>query len=50
MTGKRELIDSFNSGTIKIVSQDMTDVKVQGFGTVAVETGRLTSNATRDGA
>src|SRR5918993_5188946 len=35
VTGKRELIDSFRNAAIKIVSQEITDVKVQGYGTVA---------------
>jgi ketosteroid isomerase-like protein len=49
VSGKRELMDSFRNGAIQIQSQEITDVKVQAYGNVAIETGQLTSKATRDG-
>jgi len=46
---KAELLDSFRSGVIKIHSQEISDVQVNVYGDVAVETGKLVSQATRDG-
>src|SRR3954468_4783085 len=46
---KTELLDSFRQGVIKIRSQEISDVHVSVYGDVAVETGKLVSNATRDG-
>ena len=46
---KAELLDSFRRGTIKIRSQAISDVAVNVYGEVAVETGTLVSQATRDG-
>ena len=49
VTAKKELMDGFRNGSIRILSQDISDVKVQMYGDTAVETGKLTSKATRDG-
>jgi ketosteroid isomerase-like protein len=49
VTAKKELMESFKSGAIKIESQEIRDAKVQLYGDVAVETGELTSKANRDG-
>jgi ketosteroid isomerase-like protein len=49
VTAKKELMDSFKSGAIKIESLSTSDVKVQMYGNVAVETGELVNKATRDG-
>jgi ketosteroid isomerase-like protein len=49
VTAKKELMESFKSGAIKIEAQTIRDVRVQLYGNVAVETGELTSKATRDG-
>ena len=46
---KAELLDSFRRGVIKIRSQDISDVQVNVYGDVAVETGKLVSQAMRDG-
>lgn len=46
---KAQMIESFTKGAINITAQDISDVAVQVYGDVAVETGRLTSSATRDG-
>lgn len=46
---KAELLDSFRRGVIKIRSQEISDVQVNIYGDVAVETGKLVSQATRDG-
>jgi len=46
---KAELLDSFRRGVIRIRSQEITDVQVNVYGTVAVEIGKLVSLATRDG-
>jgi ketosteroid isomerase-like protein len=46
---KKELMDDFKGGKIKIESQDISDVKVHAYGNTAVETGKLTSKGTRDG-
>ena len=49
VTAKKELMESFKSGAIKIEAQEISDTKVQVYGDVAVETGALTSKAIRDG-
>src|SRR5689334_10188600 len=46
---KSELLDSFKSGAIKIRSQEISDVQVHVYGSVAVEIGKLVSQATRGG-
>jgi ketosteroid isomerase-like protein len=46
---KADLLDSFRRGVIKIRSQEISDVRVSVYGNVAVETGKLVSEATRDG-
>lgn len=46
---KAELLDSFTRGAIKIRAQEISDVHVNVYGEVAVEIGKLTSRATRDG-
>jgi len=46
---KAELLDSFKRGAIKIRAQEISDVHVNVYGEVAVETGKLMSRATRDG-
>jgi ketosteroid isomerase-like protein len=46
---KKELMDAFKSGAIKIQSQEPTDVKVQIYGNTAVETGKVSGQGTRDG-
>jgi ketosteroid isomerase-like protein len=46
---KAELLDSFRRGVIKIRSQEISEVQVNVYGTVAVEIGKLVSFATRDG-
>jgi ketosteroid isomerase-like protein len=46
---KAELLDSFRHGVIKIRSQEISDVQVTVYGDVAVEIGKLVSQATRDG-
>src|SRR4051812_28233315 len=40
---KADLLDSFRRGVIKIRSQEITDVQVNVYGTVAVEFGKLVS-------
>jgi ketosteroid isomerase-like protein len=49
VTHKSELLDSFRRGVIKIRSQEISDVQVNVYGSVAVEIGKLVSQATRDG-
>jgi ketosteroid isomerase-like protein len=49
VTTKKELMDDFKAGKIKIESQDISDVKVHAYGNTAVETGKLVSKGTRDG-
>lgn len=46
---KAELLDGFRRGVIKIRSQEISDVQVNVYGNVAVEIGKLVSQATRDG-
>jgi ketosteroid isomerase-like protein len=46
---KAELLDSFRRGVIRIRSQEISDVQVNLYGDVAVEIGKLVSQATRDG-
>jgi ketosteroid isomerase-like protein len=46
---KAELLDSFRRGVIKIRSQEISDVHVNVYGNLAVEIGKLVSQATRDG-
>jgi len=46
---KAELLESFSRGIINIRSQEISDVQVKAYGNVAVEIGRLVSQATRDG-
>ena len=49
VTSKKELMDDFKAGKIKIESQDVSDMKVHAYGNTAVETGKLVSKGTRDG-
>ena len=46
---KEDVLNGFKRGAIKIESHDLSDVKVQVYGSVAVETGLLISKAMRDG-
>ena len=46
---KAELLESFRRGVIHIRSQEISDVHVNVYGDVAVEIGKLVSQATRDG-
>lgn len=46
---KADLLDNFKRGIINIRSQDISDVQVRAYGDVAVEIGRLVTQATRDG-
>jgi len=46
---KAELLDSFQRGVIRIRSQEISDVQVNVYGEVAVEIGKVMSQATRDG-
>jgi ketosteroid isomerase-like protein len=46
---QKELIDGLKKGTMKLQSQDASDVKVQVYGNTAVETGKITSQGTRNG-
>jgi ketosteroid isomerase-like protein len=46
---KKELLDAFKSGALKVKSQDPSDIKVQVYGNAAVETGKVTDQTTRDG-
>src|SRR4029077_19619867 len=46
---KADLLDNFKRGVIKIRSQEISDVEVNVYGEVAVEIGKLVSQATRDG-
>jgi ketosteroid isomerase-like protein len=46
---KAELLDSFKRGVIKIRSQEISDVQVNVYGDVAVEVGKVMSQATRNG-
>jgi len=46
---KAELLESFKRGVIHIRSQEISDVHVNVYGDVAVEIGKLVSQATRDG-
>ena len=46
---KAELLDGFRRGVIKIRSQEISDVQLNVYGNVAVEIGKLVSQATRDG-
>src|SRR3954447_12681469 len=46
---KAELLDSFRRGVIKIRSQEISNVQVNVYGEVAVEIGKLLSQAARDG-
>jgi ketosteroid isomerase-like protein len=46
---KAELLDSFKRGVITIRSQEISDIQVSLYGEVAVEIGKLVSQATRDG-
>ena len=45
VTEKKELLQAFRSGSIKIESQEFRDEKVHMYGNTAVETGELTSKA-----
>src|SRR4051794_16904755 len=49
VTYKIELLESFKRGVIQILAQEISDLQVNVYGDVAVETGQLVSNATRDG-
>jgi len=46
---KEDVLKGFKHGSIKIESHDLSELKVQVYGRVAVETGLLTSKAMRDG-
>ena len=46
---KAGLLDGFKRGVITIRSQEISDVQVNVYGNVAVEIGKLVSQATRDG-
>jgi ketosteroid isomerase-like protein len=46
---KADLLESFKRGVIHIRSQEISDVHVNVYGDVAVEIGKLVSQATRDG-
>lgn len=46
---KAELLDAFRRGVITIRSHEISDVHVNVYGNVAVEIGKLVSQATRDG-
>jgi ketosteroid isomerase-like protein len=46
---QKELIDGLKKGTMKLQSQDASDVKVQFYGNTAVETGKIISQGTRNG-
>ncbi len=46
---KSDVLSGLKSGAIKVESQITADVHVQVYGEAAVETGRLTSKATRNG-
>jgi len=46
---KAELLESFKRGVIHVRSQQISDVHVNVYGDVAVEIGKLVSQATRDG-
>lgn len=45
MTTKKDVMDSLRNGVIKIESQEISEVQVQMYGNVAVETGKLVSKA-----
>jgi ketosteroid isomerase-like protein len=45
VTGKKYQMDVFKSGDFKLDSAEMTDVKVQDLGNVAVATGKLVEKA-----
>lgn len=49
VSSKQELMDAFKNGTIKIQSQDLSDIKVHMYGNTAVETGTVKGQGTRDG-
>jgi ketosteroid isomerase-like protein len=49
VTMKKELMEDFGKGAIKIQSQELRDVKVHVYGNTAVETGEIMSKGTRDG-
>ena len=49
LSSKRDVIEGFASGRIRIKSQTTRDVRIDVYGDAAVETGMLTSVALRDG-
>lgn len=49
ITTKKDLMDQLKSGAIKVSSQSISDVQVNMYGNTAVETGKVTSKATREG-
>ena len=49
VTDKKGILEGFRRGIIKITSQEVRDVTVHVYGSAAVETGELTSKATREG-
>lgn len=46
---KKDVVDGFKSGAIRIESHDISDLHVWVYGNTAVTTGLLTSKAMRDG-
>ena len=46
---KKDVLDGFKSGAIRIESHDISDVHVWVYGNAAIATGLLTSKAMRDG-
>jgi ketosteroid isomerase-like protein len=46
---KKDVLDDLRNRAIKIKSHEISDVKVQVYDNAAIETGILTSKATRDG-
>lgn len=49
VTDKKGIVDGFRRGIINISSQEVRDVTVRVYDSAAVETGELTSKATREG-
>jgi len=49
VTDKKGIVEGFRRGIIKISSQEVRDVTVHVYDSAAVETGELTSKATREG-
>jgi ketosteroid isomerase-like protein len=49
VTTKKDLLDAFKNGSIKIEKQELSDLQVHSYGNTVVETGKLTSQGTRQG-